>query len=303
MKRFTLQNESSSPCVMALGYFDGVHLGHRAVIEKAVSEAKARGILSAVFTFTEQGNCKRKKAEAGEIYTPAHRCELFEEMGVDFVVMPDFSDFCSLSPQKFVEILCSRFGATAFSCGNDFRFGKNAAGTAQQLSCLAKEQGFETYVLDEVCIDNVRVSSTRIRKLLLQGDIKKANFLLGTPYNISADVVGGKHLGRARLYPTINQSFSSTSVIPKFGVYASRVCMEDKIMPAVTNIGVCPTFEGQTEPTAETHIIDTEVDLYGKKVKVELLEYLRPEQKFQSVEALKEQISVDIESAISINKV
>lgn len=296
MKIFSLENKSEDAAVFALGFFDGVHLGHRAVIEKAAAEAKARGALSAVFTFTDD-KAFGKKALAGEIYSAKRRCELFEEMGIDLVVMPDFSDFSSLSPEQFVDILISRFNAQGFVCGNDFRFGKNAVGTVQLLKEISKERAVDVFVMDEVLCEGESVSSTKIREALKGGDIKTANRLLGRAYSISAEVVGGKHLGTKKLYPTINQPFSEGSALLKFGVYASRVSFNGKTMPSVTNIGVCPTVGGQSEPNFETYIIDADVDLYGKTVTVELYDFIREEKKFHDIKALKAQIEADIEAA------
>ncbi len=296
MKIFSLENKSEDAAVFALGFFDGVHLGHRAVIEKAAAEAKARGALSAVFTFTDN-KAIGKKAQAGEIYSAQRRCELFEEMGIDLVVMPDFSNFSSLSPEQFVDILMSRFNAQGFVCGNDFRFGKNAVGTPQLLREISKERGVDVFVMDEVFSEGESVSSTKIREALKIGDIKTANRLLGRAYSISAKVIGGKHLGSKKLYPTINQPFSEGSALLKFGVYSSRVHFNGKIMPSVTNIGVCPTVGGQCEPNFETYIIDADIDLYGKRVTVELYEFLREEKKFPDIKALKAQIEADIEAA------
>lgn len=299
MKRFSLENKSEGAAVFALGFFDGVHLGHRAVIEKAAAEAKARGTLSAVFTFTDN-KALGKKGVAGEIYSAQRRCELFEEMGVDFVVMPDFSDFSSLSPEQFADILISRFNAVGFVCGNDFRFGKNAVGTPQLLREISRERGVDVFVMDEVLSDGESVSSTKIREALRDGDIKTANRLLLRPYSITAKVVGGKHLGSKKLYPTINQPFSKGSAPLKFGVYASKTIYDGKIMPSVTNIGVCPTVGGQSEPNFETYIIDADMDLYGKTVTVELFDFIREEKKFSDINALKAQIELDIQAARKI---
>lgn len=296
MEIFSLENKNSRPCVMALGFFDGVHLGHRSVLEKVCAEAQKLGAISAVFTFTDNKN-NGKKSQAGEIYSASRRCEIFEELGIDFVLMPDFTDFSGLSPEEFVDVLTKRFSAVAFVCGNDFQFGKNAVGDAQLLEKLSYERGARTFIVDELFIDGQSVSSTRIREALKSGDIKTANKLLGSPYSICAEVVGGKHLGTEVLYPTINQTFSEGGALLKFGVYASRATYNGKTMPSVTNIGICPTIGDQRAPASETYIIDADIDLYGKRVKVQLLEYLREEKKFESISALKSQIEADIEAA------
>ena len=296
MKVFSLENKSDAKSVIALGYFDGVHLGHRAVLKKATEQAKYLGVLSAVFSFTDNKN-EGKKSQLGKIYSTSRRCELLSELGFDFAIMPDFSAFSSLSPEQFVEILKNNFSACAFVCGKDFRFGKGAVGDAALLKELALKSGIETYIVEDVVLDGKNVSSTRIRKALLEGDIRLANKLLGREYSIRAEVAHGKNIGSKVLYPTINQPFEEDGAPLKFGVYASKTVYDGKEVPSVTNIGICPTFLEKRVPTSETYIIGAQVNLYGKKVEVRLLEFLREEKQFESPEALKKQIEKDIEAA------
>lgn len=295
MKIFSLENKSDAKSVIALGYFDGVHLGHRAVLKKATEQAKKLGVLSAVFSFTDNKK-EGKKSQLGKIYSTQRKCELLSELGFDFVIMPDFSVFSSLSPERFVEILSDNFSACAFVCGKDFRFGKGAVGDAALLKELAAIRGIETYVVEDVILDGENVSSTRIRNALSEGDIKTANKLLGREYSIRAEVAHGKNIGSKVLYPTINQPFEDGGALLKFGVYASKTIYDGKEMPSVTNIGVCPTFLDERKPTSETYIIGADVNLYGKSVEVKLLDFLREERQFESPEALKIQIEKDIKA-------
>lgn len=295
MKIFSLENKSDAKSVIALGYFDGVHLGHRAVLKKATEQAKKLGVLSAVFSFTDNKK-EGKKSQLGKIYSTQRKCELLSELGFDFVIMPDFSAFSSLSPERFVEILSDNFSACAFVCGKDFRFGKGAVGDAALLKELAAIRGIETYVVEDVILDGENVSSTRIRNALSEGDIKTANKLLGREYSIRAEVAHGKNIGSKVLYPTINQPFEDGGALLKFGVYASKTIYDGKEMPSVTNIGVCPTFLDERKPTSETYIIGADVNLYGKSVEVKLLDFLREERQFESPEALKIQIEKDIKA-------
>lgn len=295
MKIFSLENKSDAKSVIALGYFDGVHLGHRTVLKKATEQAKKLGVLSAVFSFTDNKK-EGKKSQLGKIYSTQRKCELISELGFDFVIMPDFSAFSSLSPERFVEILSDNFGACAFVCGKDFRFGKGAIGDAALLKELAAIRGIETYVVEDVILDGENVSSTRIRNALSEGDIKTANKLLGREYSIRAEVAHGKNIGSKVLYPTINQPFEDGGAPLKFGVYASKTIYDGKEMPSVTNIGVCPTFLDERKPTSETYIIGADVNLYGKSVEVKLLDFLREERQFESPEALKIQIEKDIKA-------
>lgn len=296
MKIFSLENKSDAKSVIALGFFDGVHLGHRAVLKKATEQAKLRGVLSAVFSFTDVKK-EGRKSRRGEIYSTQRRCELISELGFDFVILPEFSDFSRFSPEEFVKFLKNNFNAVAFVCGSDFRFGKGAVGDVTTLSEISLGLGIETYVVEDVVSDGENVSSTRIRKALSEGDIKTANKLLGREYGIRAEVIHGKQIGSEVLYPTINQTFEDGGALLKFGVYASKTIYDGKEMPSVTNIGVCPTFSEERVPTSETYIIDANVDLYGKSVEVRLLDFLREEKKFESPEALKIQIEKDIEAA------
>ena len=296
MKIFSLENKSDAKSVIALGFFDGVHIGHRAVLKEATEQAKARGVLSAVFTFTDNKK-EGKKTQLGEIYSASRRAELLEELGFDFVIMPDFSAFSSLSPEDFVKTLKDNFNATAFVCGRDFRFGKGASGNTELLCSLALECGIDTYIVDDVLLDGQNVSSTRIRKALMDGDIEEANKMLGREYSICSEVVHGKQIGSDILYPTINQTFENGGALLKFGVYASKTIYDGKEMPSITNIGVCPTFTKQIGAASETYILDTNINLYGKKVEVRLTHFLREEKKFESPEALKIQIQKDIEIA------
>ncbi len=298
MKRFTLQNENTKPCVMALGFFDGVHLGHCAVIEKAVEKAQECGISSAVFTFTADKNIINK-TKNGEIYDIEKRLSLIEEIGVDFALVPDFSDFRGLSPRDFVLKLTNQFSASAFTCGADFRFGEHASGDVKLLKALGEELGFEVFVVDAVDIGGERVSSSAIREALSQGNLDKAATMLGRPFEIEGEVISGEHIGSKRLYPTINLALPQNFAL-KRGVYASRASVDGIDMPAVTNIGVCPTVKKDASLVAETYILDTTLDLYGKKVRISLNKFLRDEIKFQSEEKLKEQISRDIENAKNI---
>ncbi len=296
MRIFSLENKSDAKSVIALGYFDGVHLGHRAVLKKATEQAEKLGVLSAAFSFTDNKK-EGKKSQLGKIYSTQRKCELLSELGFDFVIMPDFSAFSSLCPEEFVNTLKNNFNACAFVCGRDFRFGKGAVGDAALLKELAAIRGIETYVVEDVVLDGQNVSSTRIRKALSEGDIKTANKLLGREYSIRAEVAHGKNIGSKVLYPTINQPFEDGGALLKFGVYASKTVYDGKEMPSVTNIGVCPTFLDERKPTSETYIIDADVNLYGKNVEVRLLDFLREEKQFESPEALKIQIEKDIKAA------
>jgi len=169
----------NTPCALALGYFDGVHLGHQSVINAAVKKAKSDGIKSAVFTFTDKKRLCKKKAERGEVYTREKSVQEIRKLGVDFIFMPDFESFCGLSPSEFVELLCKNLCVKAFFCGEDYRFGKNAKGNVETLKKEAENFGAELYVLKKQIVENIEVSSTAVAAALKKGNVCLAKKLLG----------------------------------------------------------------------------------------------------------------------------
>ena len=287
---------------VALGFFDGVHRGHRQVIEKAVELADGR-FVPAVFTFTMEKTGPAKKQNVGEITTLEQKIRILQSMGVREIYAPDFVDFCGLSGEEFVQrILKEKMHAAAVCCGQDFRFGKKASCGAADLRRFCKAEGMECAVLDEVMDGGEAVSSTRVRQAIADGEMEKAAELLGRRYCLDFLVEHGKALGRRLQFPTINQPIPPEMVLPRFGVYATMATVEGKIYAGVTNVGVRPTVEKGMAPRAETSLIGFSGDLYGRAVPVQFLSFLRPEQKFNSVEALKEQIGKDAVTAAKIVK-
>lgn len=280
---------------VALGLFDGVHLGHRAVINAALAQ-RGNGLSPAVFTFEPDCVLRKSGGSSGFIYTKTEKeILLLEEIGVDDIISPPFGELCGLSGEEFAEEILSRqLRAALVCCGDDFRFGKNASCGAQELISFGKRFGFEVEVVGAVEYGGSTVSSSRIRELLLSGDIASANSLLGSSYFISAEVTDGNHIGRTIDFPTINQDFAEGQLVPRYGVYRTFTNVGGRVLPSVTNIGVKPTVEGVRRPLAETHIIGYSGDLYGKNVDVSFESFIRPETKFGSLDELKAQISADI---------
>ncbi len=280
---------------IALGYFDGLHLGHIEVIGEAMAHARMKGAASAVFTF----NCDTtlpKFQQQEDIISFENKCELLDRMGVDYIFAPDFAEVCGLSAEDFVkEILVKRLNADFASCGGNFRFGKNGSGTPELLVELAKRYGMSAVrVVEDVCLDGEMISSTRIRELIREGDIEEANKLLGYDMWFRLTVVHGNEFGRTMSFPTINQIIPKTNIIPRFGVYESRVEVNGKKYAGITNIGIRPTVSDTGETVMETHILGFDGDLYGQKISISLCGFLRPERKFSNIEELKSQISQDI---------
>ncbi len=270
----------------ALGSFDGLHLGHRQVIGNTLS---APGLRPAVITFQQNPSVSLQKKPVPLLTTNEQKLALLEEMGVEVVYLLSFEQIRDMEPEDFVEALYRVCRVRALSCGFNFRFGKNGRGDAGLLKELCREKGMELSVTPPVSVAGETVSSTRIRACLEQGDVQQAGQLLGRPFGYDFEVTHGRQLGRTWGTPTINQPFPQGYVLPRFGVYASLVEVEGQKYYGVTNIGVKPTV-GSDCALSETWIPEFSGDLYGKKVPVELLDFIRPERKFDSLDQLKNEI-------------
>ncbi|MDY3845583.1 MAG: riboflavin biosynthesis protein RibF [Eubacteriales bacterium] len=304
-----LTNEYRCPdkCAVALGFFDGIHTGHKRILDAAIAEAKKLGIKSAVFVFADTPDFK---ADTLRIMSEEEKIREFSLMGFDYVFRCRFSDVREMSADDFVnEILISSLGAICCVCGENFRFGIGASGNAKRLDGIMRGTGGYAIVCDSIVSDMGQkngvgentVSSTLIRSFISCGRIDEANALTYANYSIDTQVEHGKALARTINSPTINQRFARGVIIPKFGVYASRAFVDGKYHISVSNVGVRPTFS-EDYINCETHITGISENLYGKRVRVELLKYLRPEIKFSGVEELKNQIEKDIKEAVEYGK-
>jgi len=272
---------------VALGYFDGVHLGHQAVLKAALKTEYE----PAVLTFT--GNFKGNP----NINSDGGKLKLIENLGFNSrqTYAYNFSDIKNLEPEEFIlKILLGELSAKIVCCGYDFRFGKGGRAGAEELIKICNKYGMEAIIVPPVKTDDVPVSSTYIREIIAEGDIKTANRFLGYEHFYEEKVVGGNRLGRTIGFPTINQNMPEHCVIPKFGVYSSRVAINGGFYKGITNIGVKPTAGRHNSVTIETHIIGYGGDLYGEIIKVSLLEFIRSERKFGSSEELTKQINEDL---------
>lgn len=287
-----------SECLLALGFFDGVHIAHRNLLEKAKDIAEKKGLSFGIFTFKSSGEIK---GNTGRLYDDVDKAEIFRSLGADFVVFADFSAISMCSPEDFVkEILWQELNCQSCVAGFNFRFGKGASAGAEDLARLMAELGGDTEICDEITADGSTLSATIIRNLILNGDMDEANRLLGSPYYIKGRVLHGRTDGRKIGFPTANILIKKGKLVPKFGVYRSAVKIGEQIYSAVSNIGVCPTFNGE-EIRLEAHIIDFDGDLYDQKIKVFLLGYIREEKRFDSIDELKMQIIVDKNTVIEEN--
>lgn len=288
---------------VALGLFDGVHMGHRAVL-KAAAEKKAEGYLPCAFTFPAEMVAFKKKADAQlsaeqrYLYTTEQKqMLLLEECGMEQVLCPQYADVCGMDGESFVkEILLGQLNAGVACCGGDFRFGKHAGWGVKELEQFGNTFGFSVIVVPDVCCGEKRISSFRIRRAVANGDMEAAA-AAACPYFLFLPVVHGQRLGRTIGFPTLNQVFEEGQLVPKYGVYASETYVEGSWYPSVTNIGMKPTVGYTGNPLAETYIDGFSGDLYGQTLRVRLKRMLRQEQHFDSVEALTVQLQKDLQQS------
>lgn len=281
------------PSALALGLFDGVHIGHKVLLEKTVGTAKERGLLPAVFTFRSTGY-----KQAPTLFSRESTYRQMEEIGIKRIYEADFSRVAGYSPKDFVETVLREicFGKILVF-GDNFRFGKGAEGDAKMLKALFSLADEQVIVVPPVKIEDKVVSSSLVREALVSGDIESANLYLGFPYHIEGEIKRGKALGRKLQFPTINLEFSSGFAVPKRGVYVSLAEIGGKAYPGISNIGVRPTVEDTKKENCETHLLHADGDFYGQEVKVSLFSLLREEKQFESLEALALQIQKDTKQA------
>jgi len=287
----------SSPLSVALGNFDGVHIGHAGLIGCAVEYAGKTGIRSAVWTFADGAGVLPNKPGVKCITGTEEKLALIASLGVDYVILEDFGSVRNLSPEQFVRgILKKQCRAAAAVCGFNFRFGIGGSGDSEALRLLMAPQ--DCIVVPPVYLDGEPVSSSSIRARIEAGDMETAARLLGRRFSVSGPVVHGKELGRTIGIPTINQNFPDGQIVPKSGIYACLAEIDGKKYPGVTNVGIRPTIVGDSHRiNCETHIIGFEGWLYDQLVTVHFYHRLRDEMKFADIEALRQQIGCDIAAA------
>lgn len=288
----TIQNGRRA---VALGLFDGVHVGHRKVIGYT-AELEKNGLIPTVFTFNNETIGIKHNQMLEYIYSDAYKAELMKNLGICEIYSSDFNTLKDMNGEEFAsEILVNRLNAGYVICGRDFHFGKNAVCGGKELAELGRQYGFSVSITDDVQICGKTVSSNAIRAHLKNGEVDVLPELLGDEYTVSGEVVYGNQIGRTLDFPTINQPYKKGQLVPKHGVYSSSVKIDGKSYKSVTNIGVKPTIEGERAPLAETHIIDYSGNLYGMTLDVKIKEFMRSEQKFSSFGALKSAVMADIE--------
>ena len=285
------------PRAIALGYFDGVHRGHQALMERAILRAKDIGGISSVFTFDQHPSSVMSGVPVPMLTAHAGRADEIKRLGgVDEVIFGHFTELRTMDWRDFIhKLLIGKFHAKYIISGHNNRFGYKGLGTAEGMAEECRKAGIGYDCIQDVKIDGVVVSSTYIRQLIRQGDMERATEFLGHPYTISGIVEHGRKVGTRTLgVPTVNLALPEEMALPPYGVYATRVVVGDQSYLAATNIGVKPTFVGGGGPTIEPHLLDFDGDLYGQFIHVELHKFLRPEQAFESVDALKAAIAENV---------
>lgn len=282
----------------ALGLFDGVHRGHQLVIGKAC-QSRSEGLKPAVFTFaTDTMTTKGHDGKVEMILTDECKQKRFEKLGVEYLFSPVFSDYKDMSCEDFVRnILKEKLNCQKAVCGTDYRFGRGAKGDSDTLCKLGEKYTIDVQVVKQLCDENGVISSTVIRSAIRYGEMEMANDMLGYTFFIELPVQRGKQIASTLEHPTINQIIPTGQILPRFGVYCTRVNINSKWFGAVTNVGVKPTFNEAASPLAETYIIGFKGDLYGKTIAVYFDKFLRAEKKFESALLLKEQIDRDTSAA------
>jgi riboflavin kinase/FMN adenylyltransferase len=292
----TAEFKSNTQSVITIGTFDGVHVGHRAIMQRLVAAAKQQGLVSAVLTFFPHPRMVlQKNSDIKLINTLSEKKQLLEDIGLDyFVVEPFTHEFSRLSALEYVrDVLVTQLKAKKIIIGYDHRFGRNRNADIQDLKKYGEQFGFEVEEISAQQLDEVSVSSTKIRKALAQGDIHTANTYLGYAFTIEGVVTKGKALGRTIGYPTANLHVPQTyKLIPKNGVYVVKALVNNTLTYGITSIGTNPTVGG-TAKSIETFFLDTSTDLYGKELQLQFLQHIREEATFKDLESLKQAIQKD----------
>lgn len=295
--RTLTQLPENTRTAVAMGFFDGIHMGHRQVISAAETYARQHGLIPAVFTF-ELPTTSTMKGK--RLFTHGQKCEAIQAMGVEYFLDPDFEEIKNLSPRAFVEeMLHGMYHAKAVFCGENFTFGQKAAGNPEILKELCVPLGIEVIIVPMAQFEGEPVSSTRIRQALEAGELERATAMLGQPYRILFPVLHGQALGRTLGMPTINQHYPEGYQLPKLGIYITRVYLKGVWWPSATGLGTRPTVNDDPSLiSCETFIPGYHGNLYGMEVPLEFVHYLEPSHRFENVEQLREAVMGWADAAI-----
>ena len=282
--------------VIALGFFDGIHIGHSALMRKTLDVSIRKELVPSVITFDTHPLSLVRGEAVPLINSPEDRAGLIHRLfGINDIIFLHFDKTTAGMPwDSFIDHLVEEFGARHLVAGHDFVFGSGGVGNSGLLKQKCDDSGLGCDIIPAVKLDGVTSSSTFIRKLISEGEIMRANAFLGHPHVLTDVVRYGYRLGRTLGTPTINMCFPDGTLIPAFGVYATKALLGDGVeRVGVTNVGVRPTVDGSGQTTAETHILDFQGNLYGRQVRIEFHARLRPEIKFDDIDELKKQILKD----------
>ncbi|MEM6910081.1 MAG: bifunctional riboflavin kinase/FAD synthetase [Verrucomicrobiota bacterium] len=291
------------PLHLAIGVFDGIHRGHQALLARALQSAQEGGSAVAVSFDPHPIEVLRPGSAPRTLTAQRHKQHLLEDFGMDgFLVLPFTAAFACLEAPAFIERLLGQARVAEMIVGRDWCFGRARSGNVEVLAKLGQERGFAVAVIEPVLHGGERVSSTRVREAVLRGSLEEAAAMLGRPYSVSGQVIRGKQVGRTIGYPTANLGLRNTQ-LPPTGVYAVRAKAWGQWWPGMANLGHRPTVEPSNEGgerLLETHLFDFEGDLYGTDMEIAFLDFLRGEQKFAGVAALREQIRLDEKKARAV---
>lgn len=288
--------------MVTIGNFDGVHRGHRLLLKRLKEKAQENGWFSLVVTFREHPDGFLRQEAPLLLTTVEERCAIFGDLGLDGCLVLAFDrELAAMAPEEFLSMV-KGWGAQGFIVGYDFRFGAGAAGGTGEILEFCRSHGLVGEVVPPVKVGEEIVSSSRIRQLLLAGELAKANRMLGRPYTVTGRVTHGAHRGRLLGFPTANLELPANRLLPGYGVYLVRVCFDDQAYFGLANIGVRPTFANsepgkENRPSTEIYLLDVAADLYEKTMVVEFLAFLRRERKFPSAATLIAQMKKDEETA------
>lgn len=292
---FILERETA----VAIGKFDGVHIGHRRLLEE-ILEQKKNGLAACVFTFDPPPAVLFGSPDVKELTTREEKRSFFERMGVDILIeFPLTVESAAMPPVTFAkEILTKRMNARFIAAGTDLSFGEKGAGNAALLQALSPELGFAVRIIEKVCIEGKEVNSTYIRELLKEGRMEQAERFLGMPYTVMGTVVHGNQIGRTLGFPTVNLLLPENKLLPPNGVYYSAVLFKGKKYRAISNVGCKPTVTDEHVMGLESYLYDFEQEIYDEPIEVYLYAFKRGETRFESLDALKAQLKKDIRDGL-----
>lgn len=289
-----LEDIQSSNNYIALGSFDGLHIGHLSLIYKVVEVAKKNNGKSIVFTFKNHPKTLIDKENVPKLLMDNDKkVEVLKSHNVDIVCFHEFNfEFMKMTPKEFIEFLVFKYNVKGFVVGFNYKFGYKNLGNVELLRSLQSEYGYELYVMEPCTYKDEVISSTRIRKALEEGDVFEAAKMLSLPYTISGEVIHGRQIGRTIGFPTANLKYKENFILPKVGVYYTNVMVNNSIYKGITSIGSNPTVDGKNV-TVETYVLDFDGKIYGEKVEVSFIKKIRDMKKFNGVEELKGQLERD----------